>query len=758
MERFGRTLILLSSLAILVIGVFNLRVYAETRVAEEEKETLFTIEDINEAHDFIIEVPSDYSSLILTIGSDRDTFGGSVSYYVLNENGDTISSEGVALYASDAFSKTTTQNISLGEKGRYTVRVVSAAKLNPNYYDPETNVITEPIYIKYSLVLPDFYEYNNTYETATPIVQDEVMMFNLTGREDVDIFRFETKKANETVSLSITNDGMRFDTKISVDVFDEGYTRIYEHGVSSYASYAFSSDWEDSFVIETPGIYYLRIRSAYLANPYYYKKGGTLHPLQLKVSAGAEDGEIIDDSTVYNLFDKTEILASDSDTLIVNKFLEALEGMGERQKTTSLNQEEIANFIEYCVQKRGSKTGNVVNGSIQISSDLFDGVESEMTILQDLLLKEAETQMIKLNRKLDQAVEVELNNQSGDVNLVLDTSLKTIDVDKISIKGAGFALTIDSVGLEANLNDDLIISIEHQPVVYENVEAGVLSAESEKGILSMGSLYNNHLTGAPMTDKLQITFKYLEEEEEKLVTKLTVGFDSVSAESEYNSVFIERNNGNVEALGGKINKKTGKLEIKTDEAGTYYVMENRKSFSDIANLDEGTKKAIEVLAAKGIINGKSEIGFDPNGTITRAEFAKIIVRALYLTDMSAPNTFKDVKETAWYKPYVASSKSVGLINGYTDGTFQPDNVITKQEMVKICAASMYEQKGYQYPENIEIYLSRYSDIIAVWVQPYLALAEREGIITGEASGLFGGEKGTTRAAAAVMLYKLFNRL
>lgn len=110
-----------------------------------------------------------------------------------------------------------------------------------------------------------------------------------------------------------------------------------------------------------------------------------------------------------------------------------------------------------------------------------------------------------------------------------------------------------------------------------------------------------------------------------------------------------------------------------------------KTFPDIAFSDQIT--AIEALAARGIIDGKSDGNFDPDGSMTRAEFATIVVRALGLTPADT-GAFVDVASTAWYSPYVGAASTYGLINGVGEGRFSPDGTITRQE-----AAVMVSRAG-----------------------------------------------------------------
>ena len=101
-----------------------------------------------------------------------------------------------------------------------------------------------------------------------------------------------------------------------------------------------------------------------------------------------------------------------------------------------------------------------------------------------------------------------------------------------------------------------------------------------------------------------------------------------------------------------------------------------KSFSDVAGHPNQT--TIEALAVRGIINGKAAALFDPETTMTRAEFAAIVVRTLGLREQ-AESSFADVPADAWYAGYVATAHGYDIINGVSPSEFNPLAMISKQE-------------------------------------------------------------------------------
>ena len=100
------------------------------------------------------------------------------------------------------------------------------------------------------------------------------------------------------------------------------------------------------------------------------------------------------------------------------------------------------------------------------------------------------------------------------------------------------------------------------------------------------------------------------------------------------------------------------------------------TFGDIKN--SPNRAAIEALAAREIINGMNEAEFRPEATMTRAQYATIVVKALGLTP-KANGKFKDVAGSAWYAPYVGTANVYGIVNGVSDTEFNPEGTITRQE-------------------------------------------------------------------------------
>jgi hypothetical protein len=85
---------------------------------------------------------------------------------------------------------------------------------------------------------------------------------------------------------------------------------------------------------------------------------------------------------------------------------------------------------------------------------------------------------------------------------------------------------------------------------------------------------------------------------------------------------------------------------------------------------------------RGLAEGYSDGTFKPDSTITRAEFAAMVNRAFNFTE-TGTTSFSDVSSNKWYAKDVSIAVAAGYIAGYSDGTFRPDNRITRQEAAVI---------------------------------------------------------------------------
>ena len=125
------------------------------------------------------------------------------------------------------------------------------------------------------------------------------------------------------------------------------------------------------------------------------------------------------------------------------------------------------------------------------------------------------------------------------------------------------------------------------------------------------------------------------------------------------------------------------FRLLTEEARDKYWSQTNP-YPDV-KLDDWFNNAISTLTNMGIINGYEDGTFRPNNPITRAELTKMAVSFFSSADQYFGKTpsFSDVPADAWYTRFIAAAEALGLINGYPDGTFRPTNYITRAETCTI---------------------------------------------------------------------------
>ncbi len=137
----------------------------------------------------------------------------------------------------------------------------------------------------------------------------------------------------------------------------------------------------------------------------------------------------------------------------------------------------------------------------------------------------------------------------------------------------------------------------------------------------------------------------------------------------------------------------------TDETREKYWSQT-SGYSDCGP-DLWCNNAISTLTNMGIIDGYQDGTFRPYGKITRAQFAKMAVGFFETTREAYQGYFTDVPEEAWYTDYVEAAARVGLVQGFDNGTFQPDTNITRAQACVIVnrALDRKPQKDRLLPES-----------------------------------------------------------
>ncbi len=174
-------------------------------------------------------------------------------------------------------------------------------------------------------------------------------------------------------------------------------------------------------------------------------------------------------------------------------------------------------------------------------------------------------------------------------------------------------------------------------------------------------------------------------------------------------------------------------------------------FTDVGE-DHWAYEYVCLMTELGIINGYDDGSFRPNATVSRAEFAKMMVKTLNL-DLDSPSTesFIDVEKSDWEYPYVETAK--GYLTGFKTSLglkFKPDNNAVREDM----AVAIVKGLGIAPDASLSV-LDDYTDEdeISADLRSYVATAIAEGIMIGS-GGSFEPQGNLTRAEAATLLARL----
>ena len=169
---------------------------------------------------------------------------------------------------------------------------------------------------------------------------------------------------------------------------------------------------------------------------------------------------------------------------------------------------------------------------------------------------------------------------------------------------------------------------------------------------------------------------------------------------------------------------------------------------------------IRTLARAGIMNGKQNGAFDPEGNVTRAEMARFLTKLFgtYQTGLTALNgTFSDVALNDPDAPFILSAFSVGLLNGVSEGEFDPEGTVSHQDLCVMVYRGT-QLLGINLPEIVANPVIPDADQIEVYALESGTALAKAGAIAGMPEGSFTPQGTATRAEAAKVLSVIYEQV
>lgn len=334
--------------------------------------------------------------------------------------------------------------------------------------------------------------------------------------------------------------------------------------------------------------------------------------------------------------------------------------------------------------------------------------------------------------------------------LVLQTEAATYTLPAQQIQ-------INSLAQQLGLNSNASLeSIKLQVEIARLSNATVQAAESaaqQGGYTLVGSPVEFNVTATYDGEKVTVNQfnSYVER---------TISLPANIDPGQITTGIVLESDGSVRHVPTKITLVNGTYhaQINSLTNSAYSVIYNPQTFADVAN--HWSKTEVNDMGSRMIVSGVSNNTFEPDRSITRAEFAAVVVRALGLKPGEGSNSFSDVSDSDWYADVVKTASSYSLIGGYEDGTFRPQEHITRQEAMALIARAMkVTGLDSQVPAGAVQQLSSYTDAaqVASWAKEAAAASIHTGLVTGRGSNTIAPQQSITRAETAAILRRLLQQ-
>lgn len=195
----------------------------------------------------------------------------------------------------------------------------------------------------------------------------------------------------------------------------------------------------------------------------------------------------------------------------------------------------------------------------------------------------------------------------------------------------------------------------------------------------------------------------------------------------------------------------GYVTFLAPKSGTYRFISNPVAFSDTAN--HWAAESIAFCAMRELFKGVGDGRFAPDAPMTRAMFATVLYRIAGMPAVSGTNSFYDVAAGQWYTNAILWGQSTGIINGYGNGFFGTNDLVTREQMC-VMLSRYLQWAGYELQAAAAA--KQFSDNaqIADWAAESVRFCQIHGLINGRPNGLFAPKANATRAENSAVLRRV----
>ena len=330
---------------------------------------------------------------------------------------------------------------------------------------------------------------------------------------------------------------------------------------------------------------------------------------------------------------------------------------------------------------------------------------------------------------------VQITLKADALDKLVSSGVKRFTIDTDSMADFGFMLdTLKE--LNRQTTGDLILKMKKTAVTSQEVETAIGNRPVYD--ITLWEVKNGKETAVNLSGK---------------TVSIAIPYTPAKNEQPGNlyAVYVDEN-GNVQWISKSSYNMDQKAVIFVAEHFSIYGIGYKNqipAFTDVNN--HWAKDNMLFVVSRGLLSGTSATTFSPNTGMTRGMFVTALGRLAGVdpTDYQA-SMFTDVKEDAYYAPYVNWAAKTGVVSGTTDTAFAPDTNINREQMAVIM--KNYATKlGYTIPKTLEAVTFADNAQISSWAKDAVKSMQQAGILAGKTNNCFDPAGTATRAEVATVL-------
>lgn len=410
-----------------------------------------------------------------------------------------------------------------------------------------------------------------------------------------------------------------------------------------------------------------------------------------------------------------------------------------------------------------AKEGEPVTIGVQVEEK--DGVVTGSITLEDLKTAPAAqagaSVVLSAKTESGKATQVSLNIDMPVITGFNDQKVESVvistDVGHVELKPAVLIDTLAKAIPTGNVEDITSVNLSLNALTPDQAVNADMTEEQKAAISAIpegSTIYNINLSYTRKAGDETVTESLTSDHVFAEPVLIQLPYTPKEGE-DLNSIIVHYIDaeGNLQNVGGVYDEKTGTVRCLLVHFSYYMIGTFSMDFPDLDST-HWAYNDVKKLVANQVINGMPDGSFKPADSVTRAEFVKMATVILkYQLNKDYEVSFTDVAETDWFANYAKMATEKGLVKGYPDNKFMPNNKITRQEIVTIIARALGNKA---VPSTFEDLTYKDKDKIADYAKEAVAVCRSSGILVEMEN--FNPTADTTRAEAAVMLYRLYEIL